>query len=106
MFYWPVHSAPAFTNLYVRGSVNSVKQPLGVRYALQRTSLQGDTSGCDEPPADLKTKVPYWPGLFWPNGTLVLMSTGGSSQPDVQPVVDEKLPFGSSLVAGVTFLGL
>ena len=25
--------------------------------------LQGDTSGCDEPPVDFKTKVPFWPGL-------------------------------------------
>ena len=24
--------------------------------------LQGDTSGCDEPPVAIKTKVPFWPG--------------------------------------------
>ena len=37
--------------------------------------LQGDTSGCDKALVD-------WPGQ---NGTFVLMSTGGSSQPDVSP---------------------
>ena len=29
--------------------------------------IQGDTSGCDEPPVDFKTKVPFWPGMFWPS---------------------------------------
>ena len=24
--------------------------------------VHGDTSGCDEPPVDFKTKVPLWPG--------------------------------------------
>ena len=28
--------------------------------------VQGDTSGCDEPPVDFITKVPFWPGLSWP----------------------------------------
>ena len=27
--------------------------------------IQGDTSGCDEPPVDFKTRVPFWPGLPW-----------------------------------------
>ena len=25
------------------------------------SSVQGDTSGCDEPPVDINTKVPVWP---------------------------------------------
>ena len=55
-------------------------------------NVQGDTSVCDEPPVDFKTKVLFWPGLSWPgqNGTFVLKSTGGSSQPDhdVSPCTD------------------
>ena len=31
------------------------------------TYVQGDTSGCDEPPTDFKTKVPFWPGLSRPS---------------------------------------
>ena len=30
------------------------------------SDLQGDTSGCGEPPVDIKTTVPFWPGLSWP----------------------------------------
>ena len=26
-----------------------------------RNVVQGDTSGCDEPPVDFKSKVPFWP---------------------------------------------
>ena len=29
------------------------------------SSLQGDHSGCGEPPVDFKTEVPLWPGLSW-----------------------------------------
>ena len=28
--------------------------------------VQGDTSGCGDPPVDFKTKVPFRPGLSWP----------------------------------------
>ena len=51
--------------------------------------LQGDTSGCDEPPIDSKTKVPFWPDLGQ-NGTFILKSMGGSSQPDVSPCTTER----------------
>ena len=29
-------------------------------------SIQGDHSGRNKPPVDLKTKVPLWPDLAWP----------------------------------------
>ena len=29
--------------------------------------IQGDTSCCDKPPVDFKTKFPFWPGLYWPS---------------------------------------
>ena len=29
-------------------------------------TVQGDTSGCGEPPVDIKTTVPFWPGVAWP----------------------------------------
>ena len=41
-------------------------------------TVQGDTSGCEEPPVDIKTTA--WPSQ---NRTFVLMSTGGLVQPDV-----------------------
>ena len=47
--------------------------------------IQGDTAGSSKPPADFKTKVPFWPGLTWPgkSGTFVLKSTGGLELPAV-----------------------
>ena len=47
-------------------------------------SVQGDTSGCGEPPVDIVIKVPFMPGL---NGADVLMSTGGLPRPDVSPCI-------------------
>ena len=79
---------------YVRvGKNESVDSNLTSQISSRSTSvnsscnIQGDTSGCDEPPVDIKTKVPVWPGQDRPgqNGTFVLKSTGGSSQPDVSP---------------------
>ena len=34
--------------------------------------VQGDTSGCKEPPVDMKMKVAFWLGH---NGTFVMVST-------------------------------
>ena len=31
-----------------------------------KTKLQTDTAGSSKPPVDFKTKVPFWPGLYWP----------------------------------------
>ena len=57
-------------------------------------TIQGDTSGCGEPPVDTKEKVPFWPGQTRPgqsrpgqNGIVVLPSTGGLPQPDVSPCI-------------------
>ena len=29
----------------------------------KQTKVQGDHSGCDKPPVDIKTHVPFWPSL-------------------------------------------
>ena len=40
------------------------------------------TSGCDEPPVDFKTKVPFWPGLSWP-----VLAWPGQNELDVSPCI-------------------
>ena len=35
-------------------------------YSFARTiTLQGDPSGSSKPPVDIKTQVPFWPGMAW-----------------------------------------
>ena len=61
-----------------------------IGYGFILLDIKGDKSGCGEPHIDLKTKVPFWPVLAWPaqNGTLALMSMGGSPQPDVSSFIN------------------
>ena len=54
----------AFTKDKGRDSIN-LKITLLQKSNL-KSRLQGDTSGCDEPPVDFTTKVPLWPCLSWP----------------------------------------
>ena len=52
----PLQTVPNKTNIL------SVVHPA----QLTPSYIQGDTSGCDEPPVDIKTKVPFWPGQARP----------------------------------------
>ena len=52
------------------------------------SSTTGCTSGCDEPPVDIKTRVPFGQNRPGQYGTFVFKSAGGSSQPDVSPCSD------------------
>ena len=58
--------AAAFRDISDASVYTSYTLPKVSQVIVLCTSIQGDTSGCYEPPVDIKTKVLFLPGLSWP----------------------------------------
>ena len=68
--FWPKREKQKYLNrkqaeFFGRNRTETVSVCPLVLQARRAKSIQGNHSGCGEPPIDFKTEVPLWPGLPW-----------------------------------------